>query len=82
MLRTGYLDALSLAMFEHLRSGYKLSNLPWSTAIEFIGSSHYELLNSAESPEKRRRATLLAEPFPGTVAQGVILVIPKDFRRL
>jgi hypothetical protein len=25
---------------------------------------------------------ILAEPFPGTVAQGVVLVIAKDFRRL
>ena len=32
------------------------------------------LANSVESFDKPLRAALLAEPFPGTVAQGVILV--------
>jgi hypothetical protein len=38
--------------------------------------------NSAEIAEKPLRATLLAEPFPGAVAQGGVLVIAKEFRRL
>ncbi len=28
------------------------------------------------------RAAVLAEPLPGTVAQGVVLVFPKKFKRL
>ena len=38
--------------------------------------------NSAENREKTFLATLLAEPFPGTVAQGLILVFAKKFSGL
>ena len=38
--------------------------------------------NSAESEEKPLRAALLAEPFPGTVAQGLVLVFAKEFSGL
>jgi hypothetical protein len=47
-----------------------------------VGSLHSHLSNSAESAEKPLRETLLAEPFPGTVAQGLFLVIAKEFSGL
>jgi hypothetical protein len=53
-----------------------------SSAIEIVDSPHSHLPNSAETAEKPPQATLLAEPFPGTVAQGVVLVFSKEFRRL
>jgi len=43
---------------------------------------HLVLSNSAETAEKSLWATLLAEPFPGAVAQGVVLVFTKEFSRL
>ena len=44
-----------------------------SSAIEIVDSLHPHLPNRAESAEKPLQATLLAEPFPGAVAQGVSL---------
>jgi hypothetical protein len=49
---------------------------------DFVDRAHPRFCNSAQSAEKPRRATLLAEPFPGAVAQGGVLVFLKDFRRL
>jgi hypothetical protein len=49
---------------------------------EIVDSFQPHLSNSAESAEKSLRATLLAQPFPGTVAQEVVLVFLKDVRRL
>jgi hypothetical protein len=46
-----------------------------NTGGEIVDSPLSLLSNSAESAENPLRATLLAEPFPGTVAQGVVLVI-------
>ena len=40
---------------------------------ETVDGTAFPFANSAESAEKPLRATLLAEPFPGTVAQGVSL---------
>ena len=49
---------------------------------EIVGSSLCRLSNSAENVEKPLRATLLAEPVPGAVAQGIILVIANQFSGL
>jgi len=38
--------------------------------------------NSAEAVEKPPRPTVLAEPFPGTVAQGLALVFAKEMNEL
>ena len=47
--------------------------------LESIGDivdSHYpSLSNCVEFAEKPHRATVLAEPFSGTVTQGVVLVL-------
>jgi hypothetical protein len=47
--------------------------------IEIIDGAGSRIANSAEIAGKPLRATLLAEPFPGTVAQGVVLVFAKEF---
>ncbi len=45
------------------------------TAYGIVGSPWSQLSNPAEIAEKPFRATLLAEPFPWTVTQGVILLL-------
>jgi hypothetical protein len=40
---------------------------------DIVDSPHSHHANSAENAEKPFRETLLAEPFPGTVAQGFSL---------
>jgi hypothetical protein len=42
--------------------------------VGFVDSLYSHICNSAENAEKPLRETLLAEPFPGTVAQGLVLV--------
>jgi len=49
---------------------------------DIVDSARSHFFNSAENPEKPLRATLLAEPFPGTVAQGLVLVFAKEFSGL
>jgi hypothetical protein len=54
-----------------------------STAVgEIVDSPHPHRSNSAETAAKLLRATLLTKPFPGTTAQGVVLVIAKEFSGL
>jgi predicted dinucleotide-binding enzyme len=53
-----------------------------SVAGETVITPWSRLPNSAEAAEKPLRATLLAETFPGAVAQGDVLVFAKEFRRL
>jgi hypothetical protein len=40
--------------------------------VKIVDSLPFHLPNSAESAEKPLPATLLAEPFPGTSAQGIV----------
>ena len=47
--------------------------------VEIVDSLLSHLPNSAETAEKPLRATVLAEPLAGTVAQGGVLVIAKEF---
>jgi hypothetical protein len=49
---------------------------------DIVDSRHCDLPNSAENAEKLLRATLLAEPFPGTVAQGVSLPKMQEMKAL
>ena len=44
-----------------------------------VDSPHSPFSICAENAEKPLRATVLAEPFPGTVAQGLVLVIANEF---
>jgi hypothetical protein len=50
--------------------------------VEIVDSLRSHLSNSAETVKKSNRAKLLAEPFPGPVAQGVVLVIAREFSGL
>jgi hypothetical protein len=59
-----------------------LSGGPLSVVGEIVDSSRSHLSISAENAEKPTRAKVLAEPSPGTVAQGVVLVIANDVSRL
>jgi hypothetical protein len=55
----------------------------WYRAFgEITASPHSHLCNSAESAEKLRRATLLAEPFPGAVAQEISLQKVREMNAL
>ena len=47
-----------------------------------VDPSHKPCSNPAETAAKTLRAKLLAEPFPGTVAQGVVLVFGKEMNEL
>jgi hypothetical protein len=49
---------------------------------EIVGSPRSHLSNSTEIEEKPQRAILLAEPFPGTVAKGVVLVFAREMNEL
>jgi hypothetical protein len=49
---------------------------------DIVDNPHSRVFNSAETAEKPGRAGVLTEPFPGTVAQGVVLVFAKEFRRV
>jgi len=52
------------------------------TVGEITDSPRSCLSNSAINQEKPFRSPVLAEPFPGTVAQGGILVLAKEFSGL
>ncbi len=57
--------------------------LQCSTRVgDIVYSPRSHLPKSAETAENPLRATVLAEPFPGTVTQGLVLVFAKEFRRL
>jgi hypothetical protein len=47
-----------------------------------VDPSHEPCSNCAESAEKTLRATVLAEPFPGAVAPGCVLVFAKEFSEI
>ena len=49
---------------------------------DIVGSPYSHLSDSAESAEKSLRATLLAEPFPGAVAQAVSLPNLREMKAL
>ena len=53
-----------------------------TTVGETVAAQSSRLANFAESAEKTPRATVLAEPFPGAVAQGVVPVFAKEFSGL
>ena len=50
--------------------------------VEIVDSLLSHLPNSAETAEKPLRATVLAEPLAGTVAQRFILVFPREINEL
>jgi hypothetical protein len=56
--------------------------VPGQTVGEFVDGPRSRLSNLAESEEMPHRSTLLAEPFPGAVAQGGVLMFAKEFSGL
>jgi hypothetical protein len=54
----------------------------FDTVGEIVSSPRSRRSNSAQIAEKPLRATLLAEPFPGAVAQGVVLVFTQEMKAL
>jgi hypothetical protein len=56
---------------------FRLSNLD-----RLMISGATTAANSTENLEKTLRVKVLAEPFPGTVAQGDVLVFTKELGRL
>jgi len=51
-------------------------------AREIVGSPRSHFSNAAENAEKPIRVAVLAEPFPRTVDQGVVLVFAIQFSEL
>ena len=48
-------------------------------AIETVADPYAQSPEPAQNAKKPLWATVLAEPFSGTVAQGVCLLLAKDF---
>ena len=54
----------------------------FGAVCEIVDSPDSHLSNSAKKAENPRRAAVLPEAFPGSVGQGVVLVLAKEFRGL
>lgn len=69
-------DLLLHCFFEEMTDGLEIIGMvsPFRAVGTIDDHQHLHLSKTADSAQQPLPVTLLAEPFPGTMAQGVVLV--------